>query len=250
MDIRKAAVLFILVVATVSCAPTMRVDKKKDAGVHYDLGVIHLSERRFPDALKELTAAVEIDPSEPTHHNALGLAYFGKKMYSEAILSFEKAVALDGKFMEAHMNLGAAYTEIKEWDRAITEFHVVRDDIFYKTPELAHNNIGWALYNKREYKAAVRSYRKAVELNPEYSMAYNNMGMAYDKMEKYDEAEEALAIAVKISPLFVEAHYNHGLALIHKKDNKGARRAFQAVVNLAPQSDMGRSAKEYINLLK
>ena len=81
-------------------------------------------------------------------------------------------------------------------------------------------------------------------------MAYYNMGLAYDKMNKIDEASQAFKRTVELAPNFVDAHYQLGLVSIRRKDKDTARQSFGRVMELIPQSDKGRSAKEYLDLLK
>ena len=138
---RTITLLFIMCAITAACAAS-KANKKEDADIHYKLGVVHLNEGNIPDALKELTAAVETYPDDATFHNALGLAYFAKGMHEDAIYQFKKAVKIDPKFSDAHTNLSAAYLETKQWDAAVLEARDALSNIFYATPEFAYFNMG------------------------------------------------------------------------------------------------------------
>ena len=48
----------------------------------------------------------------------------------------------------------------------------------------------------------------------------------------------------------MEANYKLGLVSIRRKDKDTARQSFGRVMELVPQSDKARSAKEYLDLLK
>ncbi len=171
-------------------------------------------------------------------------------MYAEAIDELKRAAELDPRFSEARMNLGAVYLETERWDEAIAEFEAVLGDMFYRTPHLAHNNLGWAWFNKGEYDKAVESYRTALELDPSYAVASNNLGLALERLDRLDEAEAAFRRAASNMPGFVDAYYNLGLILLKKKDKAGAAEAFQAVIDLAPRSERAGSARQYLELMK
>ncbi|MBI3397653.1 MAG: tetratricopeptide repeat protein [Deltaproteobacteria bacterium] len=255
---QSKSVLIFFLLFTIHCSlftvfsgcASSNVNKKEDADIHYKLGVVHLNEGNIPDALKELTAAVETYPDDATFHNALGLAYFARGMHEDAIKHLQKAVKTDPKFSDAHTNLAAVYLEIKQWDAAISEAKSALSNIFYATPELAYFNMGRGYYEKADYLKAEENYKKAMESNPRYLVAYNNLGLTYMKMNRDKEASDLFRLAIKNAPNYVDAHYNLGLVLLKAKDKKGAATSFQEVVKFAPDSDMAKSARGYIDLLK
>lgn len=55
------------------------------------------------------------------------------------------------------------------------------------------------------YPAAVTSFRRAVELRPNYPEAWNELGFALRQTGKYDEALAAYDQALKLRPNFPEA---------------------------------------------
>lgn len=248
----KTAVRYILLIAiaaaAVSCGPTL-AERKEKSVIHYRLGVVHLNERKFPEALKELTEAAAAYPDDPSYHNALGLAYFARGMNKEALTHMLEAVRLDPKFSEAHANLSAVYISEGRWDNAIAEARTALDNIFYRTPEIASYNMGRAYFSKHDYKAALEAFKKAVESNANYLDAHYSLGQAYDKLNNARGAIEAYERAVRIAPDYVDAHYGLGLAYIKEKNMAAARKSLEKVIGLAPESDMARSSKDYINLL-
>lgn len=247
---KSAFIVFCLLFAVFYGCAVSNTSRKEDADIHYRVGIVHLNEGNIPEALKELTTAVEIYRNDAAFHNALGLAYFAKGMNEDAIKHLKEAVKINPKFSDAHTNLSAVYLEKKEWDVAVEEAKFALADIFYTTPEFAWFNMGRAYYEKADYIKAEESYKKTIESNPRYLVAYNNLGLTYMKMNKDKEAADVLGLAIKNMPNYADAQYNLGLALIKLKDKKGALNAFQEVIKLVPDSDMARSSKGYIELLK
>jgi len=241
-----AAYILLLVTVFTGCAASNK-SRKEDADIHYRLGIVHYNGGNIPDALKELTAAVEAYHDNAEFHNALGLAYFAKGMNDDAIKHLKEAAKINEKFSDAHTNLSAVYLEKKEWDSAIAEARIALSDIFYAVPEFAYFNMGRAFYEKADYIKAEESYKKAI---PKYAAAYYTLGLTYMKMNKDKEASNMFGLVIKNAPNYADAYYNLGLALIKLKDKKGALNAFQEVIRLTPDSEMARSAKGYMELLK
>ncbi len=254
---QSKGVLFFFLLFTVHCSLftvfygcASDASKKGDAEIHYKIGIVHLNEGNIPEAMKELTTAVEKYHNDATFHNALGLAYFAKGIHEDAIKHLKEAIKVNPKFSDAHTNLAAVYLEKKEWDLAIAEAKLALADVFYITPEFAYFNMGRAFYEKADYVKAEESYKKAIESNPRYWLAYNNLGLAYMKMNKDKEAADILDRAIKNAPNYIDANYNLGLVLIKLKNKQGAINAFQEVIRIAPDSEVAKSAKGYIDLLK
>ena len=49
---------------------------------------------------------------------------------------------------------------------------------------------------------------------------------------------------------YANAYFNLGLAQVKLKESAAARRAFQEVIRIAPDSEIGQLSREYLDLLK
>jgi tetratricopeptide (TPR) repeat protein len=47
----------------------------RDASAYYDRGVIHLMKGNFPNAIADLTQALQLDTNKVAHYSALAIAY-------------------------------------------------------------------------------------------------------------------------------------------------------------------------------
>ena len=246
---KKFLILVLVFLVLAGCGPSTE-KIKKEAAIHYRMGVVHLNDGKFTDALEELTTATDLYRKEPSYYNALGLAYFAKGMNREAKSNMKEAIRLDNDFSEAHVNLSAVYLVEREWDMTISESREALKNIFYRTPELAYFNIGLAHHKKGELAAALENFEKAVERNASYSLAYYNMGMTLEKMNRFKASIVAYEKAIKASPRYVNAHFSMGQALVKNKENSRALKAFKKVIEIAPKSAQARSAREYIDLIR
>lgn len=112
--------------------------------------------------------------------------------YNEAVSELSTAVSLDPKLTEAHNLLGIAFDKKGFSDRAKDSFeHAVKLEEDAETL----NNLGFALYQRGNYRAAVDRLKRAAKLAPADERILNNLGLAYCRLGKIDEAYKAFARA-------------------------------------------------------
>jgi tetratricopeptide (TPR) repeat protein len=69
---------------------------------------------------------------------------------------------------------------------------------------------GFKYVDDREYKKAVKSFKKAVELGPELPGTHYALGIGFKFLKDYDSAIMAQKMAINIAPEFAEAHFELG----------------------------------------
>ena len=70
----------------------------------------------------------------------------------------------------------------------------------YPGDERAHFALGGAYFGRQEFDKAIAEYRKATEINPEFSPAYNLLGYAYRAVERFGDAEAAFKKYIELIP--------------------------------------------------
>ena len=113
---------------------------------------------------------------------------------------------------------------------------------------LHHYNLGVKLHKLGKLDEAEVSYKKAIELKPNYFQALNNLGSILQKIGKLDESEASYKKAIKFKSDFVQAHNNLGLLLqkIGKLDE--AEVSFKQAIKF--RSDIPEIYNNLGNLLK
>lgn len=104
----------------------------------------------------------------------------------------------------------------------------------YPNAQLAHNNIGLAHLGLGDYRQAIISFSRAIELDLKYSTPYLNRGVAYFKIGNYQQAIRNLDIAIGLNPRFAEAYYNRGLVFSELENYQQAMIAFNKATELNP----------------
>jgi tetratricopeptide (TPR) repeat protein len=103
------------------------------------------------------------------------------------------------------------------WKNSITLFshalQVTRDNV------LAHNNLGFALFNEGKIEEAIDNYNKALRITPDNVPSYNHRGIAYATLGHYQLAIEDFNEAIRLGPKVAQAYNNRGYVYL-MQDNK------------------------------
>jgi tetratricopeptide (TPR) repeat protein len=86
---------------------------------------------------------------------------------------------------------------------------------------------GNMLAGEGKFDAAVKSYRQAIQMNPNLAEAYSLMGSALAEAGRSKEAEEALRKAISLKPNFAEGYYHLGIFLKSQGRQSEAAEAFR-----------------------
>jgi predicted O-linked N-acetylglucosamine transferase (SPINDLY family) len=82
--------------------------------------------------------------------------------------------------------------------------------------------------------AAVKSYMKALAIEPDYAEAHNNLGITLDALGRFEDAEASYKKALTIAPHFAEAQSNLGDLLTTLKRFNEALVSYKSAFNLKP----------------
>ena len=157
---------------------------EKDAERFESVGVTRIEDAR---SFKRVTSA-----SSAREHLDAGREFLLSGAYNEAISELSLAISLDPKLTEAHNLLGVAFDKKGFAERARDSFeHAVKLEEDAETL----NNLGFALYQNGNYRAAVDRLKRAAKLAPTDERILNNLGLAYCRLGKIDEAFKAFTRA-------------------------------------------------------
>jgi tetratricopeptide (TPR) repeat protein len=120
--------------------------------------------------------ALNIDPYDATAYNVAGRTLAAKGKNAEALFDFEKATQLRGSYGPYQYDYALMLVRLDRFDdaQAAVEAGLKAD------PNLpaAHELLGSLLSRKSQMADATREYRRAVELEPDFSRAQLDLGLA------------------------------------------------------------------------
>lgn len=256
---RKAAmVMFMacvwggLVSSSMGC--TGAQNKKKDlndiqdADWHYKSGAGYFEGHQVPLAIRELHIALKKDPNHVKAHYLLGFIYMGRRQYNKSVMHFKKVIELEPTAYDAKNSLGATYLAMERWNDAIELFEELLEEPMFTTPELAHNNAGWAYYNLKDNQTALEHFKMSVFLKPEFCLGYNNLGLAHDALNQRQEGMKAYKKAIELCPTnYAEPHFHLAKSYLDYGDHTTAKLHFTRCVEIGGGSDLGERCQEYLN---
>ncbi|WXG41901.1 MAG: tetratricopeptide repeat protein [Candidatus Freyarchaeum deiterrae] len=141
-------------------------------------------------------------------------------------------------------NQGLSFYNLGLLDEAIREYK----EAIGINPDYAdaHNNLGNALKDKGLLDEAISEYTEALKINPDYADTHSNLGVALRGKGMLDEAIQEYREALRIKPTLTEAHSNLGNALTEQGLLDDAIQEYREALSIKPDlakthSDLGNA---------
>lgn len=132
-----------------------------------------------------------------------------------------------------HTDLGDELTRQGRIDEAVASFRraLELDPNWYD----AHNGLGMALLRRNRPADAIRHFDFATAINPQRGAAFAGRGAALVQMDRLDDAFGAFQQSLQLDPHFADAHANMGAILARRGDLDGAVRHYEEALRLQPE---------------
>ncbi len=125
--------------------------------------------RRVEGTLNRLQNKLSKEKGTAQEYYELGSLLLDKKLYSQAVIQLKQALKL--------------LTE-EEAEQAA----------------LIGNALGYAYFAQEQYDLAIRQYKEALDIAPDYVTALNNLGHSYERKQLTAQALESYELSLKYSP--------------------------------------------------
>ena len=185
------------------------------------LATLYKEQGQMKEALETLNRGLEENPSNTKIISTFGILLVEAGRFDAAIVMLENGLALIDYDPDLWIYLGVAYWNKKDFDLAERAYE--RALALDGNSPVIFNNLGSlslsrALLSKRtaDLQDAIRHFKKAIELDPNYASAYNGLGTAYGKAGEGDAAISCWEKAVELKPDFGFPLYNLGMTLLGK----------------------------------
>ena len=128
-----------------------------------------LKTRRVEMSLSRLQSKLTKEKGMVQEYYELGSIFLDKKLYTQALSLFQKA--LKAEDVEEEDNLAPIY-----------------------------NALGYTYFAQEQYDLAIRNYKEALKIDPDYVTALNNLGHAYERKKLTTQALDAYEQALSHQP--------------------------------------------------
>lgn len=98
------------------------------------------------------------------------------------------------------------------------------------------NILGLVLHRQRDYINSQRTFKKALQLKPDYTEAYYNLGNTYLDQRNFTDAVSCYKKALKFEPDYLDAYLNLALCLQSGGDVEGAVKAYRKALEINPNN--------------
>ena len=213
------------------------------------LGHIYSTRGEYPAAVKEFNLARQLNPNGLEVYEiyeGLARAHEGDNNLEAAEATYRKAIEVRPDYWPSYVSLAkflvnsrADYEDAKKWlqeaiavappDNPVPHYslcgvQILSGDyqdaakacttsISLRETEKAYNNLGLAYFNLRQYPAAEKSFRRAIELDSTYHTAVGHLARTSYWMRKTEEANGLYARAIQLAE--DELTINPGSASVH-----------------------------------
>jgi len=193
---------------------------------HHNLGVALADEARFPEAIQQYQAALEMEPNAANVLTDYGNALAKSGRPQEAIAHYRASLRTLPDSPITHNNLANALAaNPATMPEAIAEYQTalrLKPDYEEARSNLAHaqSNAAEMQYNRgvdlaksAKPEQAIPYLEEALRLKPDYVDAHNNLGVVLAGAGRTQEAISHFEAALRIDPNSADAHVNLGIAL-------------------------------------
>jgi tetratricopeptide (TPR) repeat protein len=193
---------------------------------HNGLGILAFDARKYADAVKYYTAALDHDASFTIAYGNRGNAKYQLADYDGSIADCEKAI----ESVSSHTCLGNAYWKKQDFDKALAEYqHAEQLDPTDAWPTNGVGNVYTSLHNDAK---ASEQYKLAIRKNADLSLPYNGLGNLAYRAGNFQDAIGYFDQAIDKDNTFALGYSNRGNAYYAMNDRKAAWRDFETAVGL------------------
>lgn len=202
------------------------------AGLSLAYSMRHMGDSRDESWLQRADAsaqlAMKLDDQLAMAHTALATVRLAQGKANEALPLIERALSLNPLDVFALNFKATILIKLKRFDDAIG---ILVDAIKrYPNERKLEDTLGLLRYEQGDYKAAERSYRRSIAIEPDAPRVYGNLSYALLRQDRGDEALQVLQQGLQVRPsgwLYTIL----GNALFTRGDYVGAAQAFENAVS-------------------
>jgi tetratricopeptide (TPR) repeat protein len=200
-------------------------------GLMRNMGLAALRLGNNEEAIRAFRMAAENDPSDTSARSMLAISLFSTQQFAEAARAF--AAIGDAVYRDPRMAYAWAFSLARINDPQKT-VEVLNKLTSQPLPKEMWMTSGDVYSQVGDYEDALRSFRKAIELDPNMDRAHHFAGVALIRLGRPSEAIPELQAELKLSPNDPDTQYNLAYALLETSQKDQAMAILRALVAAHP----------------
>lgn len=207
MSRRLVPLLILLSLAAVACASKAHLRKADAEGrqLRLQLAQAYIAKGAYVAALPLVQQSVKEHPRNAGVRTLYGIVLRERGLYPQAERELLAAIRLAPRNASAQAGLGILYDLMQRSDDAIARHR--RSTELAGQNASYWNNLGFSLLVSGRTDEAVTPLEKALALDPSLTVAYNNLGFAYGRLGRFDEALRSFRSAVGDAGAYLNMAY-------------------------------------------
>ena len=168
---------------------------------------------------------------------------FENGQYDEALAKYDELLVAEPTLYQVYYNIGSVYRAKGEYDKAVEAFQKVLEQEPLHTNTLI--SMGDIMIEQKKFDEAVEYFEKAIDQTTDEIVPFNVAEIYFNKGNT-DRAIELYKIAAERKPDWPDPHMKLAFAYLNKGDMDTAKVELEKVVELAPDTAQGQTAKQML----
>lgn len=207
------------------------MDQLRDESA-FNLGVVHLSARRYDRALEQFAALAERKPAEPRY--VMNVAHCQQQLgrWAEAGATLRALIAARPDLPDAKLHLSSALLADGKPEDALRTLEEAKGQLGDHPERLVLMGAIYMFTNR--FEDAEATFGRLLSLDPHEARAHHGLAVTALRRRDFDASIEHALTAVELKHFFPEAYYTLGQALTWSNDHQRAVQAFGVCVSMQP----------------
>jgi Tfp pilus assembly protein PilF len=171
------------------------------------------------------------------------------RYWLNSIVLFDHTLGVTENNYLMYYNLGLFLSHMGKIEEAIRHYKsalAIKPDY-----SEALNNLGVTCGKKGDFESAVQHLKEAIRIQPDYEKAHHNLGIVLGHQKKIDEAIIHFNRAIEIDQNYIDAYKNLGFALMIKGKNREAVKIFKKALQIRPNlTEVRKNLNKALEALK
>ncbi len=200
------ALLFQAAIKEFDFALTKPLDSHWRAQVLDNRAFCFLSLQRRPEAIRDYSEALRLEPGLIEAWANRGIAYAQNEQENSALADYSHAIGLDPNRADALFQRGLIYSQQHKYEQARTDFREAIRCI--PNFEAAYIESGLASRNLNDRNGAFSGFEQAIKLRPRDPRPYDERAYLYFQSKEYAKALVEMNEAIRLAPRVVDYRFS------------------------------------------